>query len=149
MEASGRGDDLLLQRHAPRADPLRDRLRHARRGTHDDDQLVDCDLDAIRIGQTVRVVFKPTRGRAAGADVRAGLARGALLNIRARAARLERVRASVRERVPRLDRDRYLAPDISAAAGSCAPARLPPPWGSSCLPSMAQRNDLVLAFARD
>jgi len=53
------------------------------------------------------------------------------------------VRASVRERVPRLDRDRYLAPDISAAAGSCAPARLPPPWGSSCLPSMAQRNDLV------
>jgi histidine ammonia-lyase len=26
------------------------------------------------------------------------------------------VRASVRERVPRLDRDRYLAPDISAAA---------------------------------
>src|SRR5262249_39295482 len=29
---------------------------------------------------------------------------------------LERVRASVRERVPRLDRDRYLAPDIAAAA---------------------------------
>jgi hypothetical protein len=29
---------------------------------------------------------------------------------------LERVCASVRERVPRLDRDRYLAPDISAAA---------------------------------
>ena len=31
--------------------------------------IVDCDLDAIRIGQKVRVVFKPTDGRTAGADV--------------------------------------------------------------------------------
>jgi histidine ammonia-lyase len=29
---------------------------------------------------------------------------------------LERVRARLRECVPRLDRDRYLAPDIAAAA---------------------------------
>ena len=29
---------------------------------------------------------------------------------------LERVRARLRERVPRLDHDRYLAPDIAAAA---------------------------------
>jgi histidine ammonia-lyase len=39
---------------------------------------------------------------------------------------LERVRASVRERVPRLDRDRYLAPDISAAAELVRSPRLCP-----------------------
>ena len=33
-----------------------------------------------------------------------------------RARPLERVRARMRERVPRLDQDRYLAPDIAAAA---------------------------------
>ena len=31
--------------------------------------IVDCDLDAIRIGQPVRVVFKPDRRRPARADV--------------------------------------------------------------------------------
>ena len=38
--------------------------------------IVDCDLDAIRIGQPVRVVVQADRGRSAGADVRTrGLSR--------------------------------------------------------------------------
>ena len=35
--------------------------------------IVDCDFDALRIGQRVRLVFQPHRGRPAGADVHAGI----------------------------------------------------------------------------
>ena len=40
--------------------------------------IVDCDLDAVRIGQPVQVVFKPTDWRPAGAHVHAAeaIARG-------------------------------------------------------------------------
>ena len=38
--------------------------------------IVDCDLDALQVGQTVKVVFKPTDGRPAAADVHAGLTFG-------------------------------------------------------------------------
>jgi hypothetical protein len=47
---------------------------------------------------------------------------------------LERVRASVRERVPRLD----------TAISTLRPIS-PPPRESSCLPSMAQPNSLTFA----
>ena len=40
--------------------------------------IVDCDLDELRIGQAVAVVFKHERRRPAGADVQADLTPGAL-----------------------------------------------------------------------
>jgi histidine ammonia-lyase len=48
---------------------------------------------------------------------------------------LERVRARLRERVPRLERDRYLAPDIAAAADLVRSGALPEIAGAE-MPSL-------------
>jgi histidine ammonia-lyase len=48
---------------------------------------------------------------------------------------LERVRARLRESVPRLERDRYLAPDIAAAADLVRSGALPGTAGAE-LPSL-------------
>jgi histidine ammonia-lyase len=53
----------------------------------------------------------------------------------ASSASLERVRARLRERVPRLERDRYLAPDIAAAADLVRSGALPEIAGAE-LPSL-------------
>jgi histidine ammonia-lyase len=54
----------------------------------------------------------------------------------------------VRERVPRLDRDRYLAPDISAAAELVRSGALAATVGVELPAVVAERNDLVSPLPR-
>jgi acetyl-CoA C-acetyltransferase len=59
----GRGRDLHLQPDAQIRDrALRDRLRHLKEGPSLQTNFVDCDMDKLKIGQKVKVVFKPTDG---------------------------------------------------------------------------------------
>jgi len=62
-EKLGRGGNLHVQPDAQIRDrALRDRLCHAEEGPSLLTNFVDCDMASLKIGQKVKVVFKPTDG---------------------------------------------------------------------------------------
>ena len=61
-ESFGRGRDLHLQRHAEHAGPYAIGYVTLDEGPALLTNFVDCDLTTLKIGQRVKVVFKPTDG---------------------------------------------------------------------------------------